>query len=230
MNDIITSEVKYGLKLNVKVHEKYLLWVAFITGMSIMAIETAALRLLTPYFGSSLLIWTNVIGAIMIALTIGYYWGGRIADKHTSERLLYILVLAAGSYMSLVPLLAKPIISVILKTITDHPLGIFYTSLLSILPLFVVPFIFLGMVTPYIIKLKSRQVALVGHIAGKVTACSTFGSTTGMFIPTLLAMPFWGTKKTLLFFALLLVVTAIIGLGKGTLKPKTVYTTDAPSA
>ncbi|MEM7055639.1 MAG: fused MFS/spermidine synthase [Bacteroidota bacterium] len=227
---MVASEAKCGLKPNVRVHEKYLLWVAFITGMSIMAIETAALRLLTPYFGSSLLTWTNVIGVIMIALTVGYYWGGRIADKHTSERLLYILVLAAGSYMLLVPLLAKPIISVILKTITDHPLSIFYTSLLSILPLFVIPFIFLGMVTPYVIKLKSRQVALVGHIAGRVAACSTFGSTTGIFIPILLAMPFWGTKKTILFFALLLIVTAIIGLGKETLKPQTMYTTDTPSA
>ena len=198
-------------------------------GMSVMTIEMTASRLLTPYFGSSLFIWTNIIGIIMIALTIGCYWGGRIADKYASERLLYIIILAAGSYVSLVPLLASPIISVMLRAITEHPLSVFYTSFLSILPLFVVPFMFLGMVTPYIIKLRSRQVASVGHIAGKVTACSTSGSIIGTFIPVFLTIPFLGTKKTILLFALLLITTAIIGLGKEALKSKAMHTADSVS-
>jgi len=193
---------------------------AFLVGMSVMGIEMAASRLLTPYFGSSLYIWTNIIGIIMIALTMGYYVGGRVADRYTSERPLYLIILAAGSYVLLVPLLARLVINFMLREITEHPLSIFYSSFLSIWPLFVIPFMFLGMVTPYIIKLKSRQVATVGHIAGQVAACSTFGSILGTFIPVFLAIPFLGTKKTIFFFGLLLIVTALIGLGKGALNSK----------
>ena len=201
-----------------QVATKYLLGVAFVVGMGIIAIEMAASRLLTPYFGSSLYIWTNIIGIIMIALTIGYYVGGRVADQYASERLLYCLILAAGVYISLVPFLARPIISAILPLITEHPLSVFYTSFLATLLLFVVPFIFLSMVTPCIIKLRLQRVALIGYTAGTVAAYATLGSILGTFLPTFLVLPFLGTSKTMLLFAGLLIATAMIGLIKGALK------------
>jgi MFS family permease len=179
-----------------------------------MSIEMAASRLLTPYFGNSLYIWTNIIGVIMLALTIGYAWGGKIADKYTSERLLYIIILIAGGYITLVPWLARTTISLMLNLVTENPLSMFYTSFLSSLPLFVVPFACLGMVSPYIIRLSSHRVNSIGYIAGKVAAYSTFGSIIGTFIPVFLTIPFLGTQKTIWLFACLLIATATLGLAK----------------
>lgn len=68
------------------IHTRFLCFVGFIVGMGIMSIEMAASRLLTPHFGNPLYVWTNIIGIIMLALTIGYACGGRIADKHANER------------------------------------------------------------------------------------------------------------------------------------------------
>ncbi len=174
----------------------------------------AASRLLTPYFGNSLYIWTNIIGIIMLALTIGYSWGGKVADRYASERLLYLIIFIAGAYVTLVPWLASPIIRLMLHLITEHPLSLFYTSFLATLPLFVIPFMCLGMISPYVIKLSSYQTTAIGHIAGKVSAYATCGSIIGTFIPVFLTIPFLGTKRTILVFGLLLILTAILGLSK----------------
>jgi len=214
MRDHTIKQAGNGFKKPATIQARFLLLVSFIVGMSVMSIEIAASRLLTPYFGSSLYIWTNIIGIIMLALTIGYYWGGQIADKYASERLLYFIIFLSGCYVTLVPWLAKPIISLTLHLITLHPLSLFYTSFLAILPLFVIPFVFLGMVSPYIIKLSLHQITHIGHLAGKVSAYATFGSITGTFIPVFFTIPFLGTKKTILLFALLLIATALVGLAK----------------
>jgi MFS family permease len=223
MSDPLSKQA-YATSQSPVIQPKFLLLVGFIVGISVMSIEMAASRLLTPYFGNSLYIWTNIIGVIMLALTIGYAWGGKIADKYASERLLYVIILIAGGYFTLVPWLARTTISLMLSLVTENPLSMFYISFLSILPLFVVPFVCLGMVSPYIIRLSSHQVTSIGHIAGRIAAYSTFGSIIGTFIPVFLTIPFLGTQKTIWLFAWLLIATALLGLGRiawsGQSKPK----------
>ncbi|MEN0015991.1 MAG: fused MFS/spermidine synthase [Bacteroidota bacterium] len=193
-------------------HKTYLLWTAFVVGMSVMAIEMAASRLLTPHFGSSLYIWTNIIGVIMLALTVGYYLGGQMADRYTSPRFLYLAILAAGTYLFAMAFLAEATIRATLGLVSEHPLSIFFVSLLSTLPLFVIPFIFLGMVTPYIIKLRWQQANSIGTDTGTAAACSTLGSIVGTFLPVFVSIPFLGTRRTIACFGTLLILTALLGL------------------
>jgi spermidine synthase len=190
----------------------YLLLTAFVAGMSVMAIEMAVSRLLAPYFGTSLFVWTNVLGLIMVALTIGYYIGGRIADKYASERLLYQLLLVTGIYLSLVPFLAMPITRLAIWGIDNYAIGTTAFALIMIIILLILPFIALGMVTPYIIRLQSQRVDALGNTAGKVYTWSNGGSIMGTFLPALLTIPLVGTHKTIIFFACLLMLVSILGL------------------
>jgi predicted MFS family arabinose efflux permease len=123
-----------------KINPRFLLLVGFLVGMSVMGIEMATSRLLTPYLGNSLYIWTNMIGIIMFSMTIGYAWGGKIADKYTSERLLYCIILLSALYTALTPGLTKFMLTSMLPWVTENPLSMFYISLLASLPLFVIPF------------------------------------------------------------------------------------------
>lgn len=106
----------------------YLLLVAFTCGMCIMAIELSASRLLAPYFGTSTFIWTNIIGIIMVALTIGYYAGGKLADlKPKKEKLLFVQMIAA-LYLIAVPFIVRPVVSLLFShagaVITFLPIAI----------------------------------------------------------------------------------------------------------
>ena len=197
-----------------KYTDKFLLATVFVSGMSIMAVEMSASRLLAPYFGTSLFVWTNIIGIIMIALSIGYYLGGKIADKYHSKPLFYKIIIGGGFFIALIPFISKPIMSVSVKAITQESLSLFYTSLISTIILFALPLILLGMVSPYAIRLASKEIKTVGNIAGSIYALSTVGSIIGTFIPALLTIPFIGTKKTIILFAFILVLFSIIGLSK----------------
>jgi len=192
--------------------KNYLLLTAFFAGMSVMAIEMSVSRLLAPYFGTSLFVWTNVLGLIMVGLTVGYYVGGKIADKYASERLLYKIVLVTGIYLAFVPLLAMPITRLALRSIDNYAAGTTVLALLMMILLLALPFIAFGIFTPYIIKLKSQQGNTIGHMAGKVFTWSNMGSIVGTFIPALLTIPVIGTHKTILFFACMLMLISILGL------------------
>jgi MFS family permease len=189
-----------------------------------MGIETAAFRLLTPYWGSSLYTWVILISIIMLCLSIGYYSGGYLADKYTSIRLLYYIILAAGVYFCLISYMATSILNPMLTFIRAYPLSFFLALSTVNLILLGLPFIFLGMATPYIIALNTiNRTEITGKVTGKVIACSTLGNIIGIFMPTFLSIPFWGTKKTILFFGLLLMAAATIGLIDSILKKATSY-------
>lgn len=193
--------------------QNYLLFAAFIAGMSVMAIEMAVSKLLAPYFGTSLFVWTNVLGFIMIALSIGYYVGGKLADKYTSERLLYQLLLCTGMYLSLVPLLSIPTTRLAMQGMDHYAIGQTAVALTGMILLLITPFVALGMVTPYVIRLQTQQVKSLGHTAGNVFTWSNGGSIVGSFVPALLTIPLIGTHKTIVLFACLLMLVGILGLG-----------------
>jgi len=105
-----------------------------------------------------------------------------------------------------------------LSWVATHSLSLFFISLIATLLLLGMPFILVGMITPYIIRLNSYQQEKLGRVTGKIAAYSTLGSILGTFIPIFLAIPFYGTTRTILYFGLLLIATAIIGLGNRILK------------
>jgi len=193
---------------------RLLLSTAFISGMSIMALEMSASRLLAPFFGTSLFVWTNIIGITMISLSIGYYFGGKIADGKPDSKPLFKVLLATSVFTVLIPFIAPAVMRVSQSAVKTGSTGVFYGSMLGTILLFAPPLTALGGVSPYVIRLTISEAASSGSVAGKVFAVSTVGSILGTFLPVLILIPVLGTKQTILIFGVCLIVLSLIGLGK----------------
>src|SRR5438105_6997604 len=189
-----------------------LILLVFVAGASSLAVELSASRLLAPYFGTSLFVWANLIGLILLYLTIGYYLGGRIADRYPRPEVLYTLTITAAFLISLIPFLSKPILQWSQSSFASYSVGVFYGSLISVILLFAVPMILLGCVSPVAIRLSVEQVIRSGRTAGQLYAISTAGSILGTFLPVLWLIPTIGTYRTFIVFALSLLFVSIIGL------------------
>ncbi len=193
-------------------NRRFLVAAVLIGGICSLGIELSASRLLAPYFGTSQLIWANVIGLTLIYLTAGYTLGGRLADRYPDERMLARIMLVAGLFTAIIPLVARPILSWSTSAFITGAAGVFFGSLFGVLILFSVPIILLGMVSPFAVRLSVRDVATAGRTAGSLAALSTFGSIIGTFLPVLLLIPWLGTSKTFYCFALALVVVGALGM------------------
>ena len=183
----------------------------FLCGIALMGVETAANRLLAPYFSSSQVVWTIIIGAILIAMAIGNYLGGRLADKVKDVTLLYTLMLAAGAYICLIPFVGRYIIAgitAIFALIVNSGLIIWSTIFVCII-LFMPPLVILGMVTPSLIKYTMGKEAS-GKIVGILESLNTVGSIIGTFIPIFITIPTMGTSYTFALFGGLICLISII--------------------
>src|SRR5215472_3661217 len=184
----------------------------FVAGACSLAVELSASRLLAPYFGTSLFVWANLIGLILLYLTIGYYLGGRIADRYPRPEVLYTLTIIAAFLISLIPFLSKPILQWSQSSFATYSVGVFYGSLLSVILLFAVPMILLGCVSPFAIRLRIQRLGKSGRTAGQLYAISTAGSILGTFLPVLYLIPTIGTYRTFLTIAISLLLVSIAGL------------------
>jgi len=189
-----------------------LLPLAFIGGLTSLGIEFAASRLLAPFFGQSLFIWGTLIGLILIYLTIGYYAGGRLADRYPDTRLLYQLTAAAALATALIPVISRPILSLAQTGFAQLSVGLVLGSLASVIVLFAVPVILLGMVSPFVIRLRIQRLETAGNAAGAVYALSTLGSILGTFLPVFWFIPTFGTRPTIIGLALVLGLISAAGL------------------
>ena len=190
----------------------YLYIIAFVSGMTTLAIELSASRLLGSVFGNSNLVWANVIGLMLLYLTAGYFLGGRIADRYPRETVLLKLILWAAALSGLIPLIARPIISRAAQAVFGAEAALALGSFFAILVLFSVPVTLLGTVSPFVIRLALRDIAASGKVAGHVYAISTLGSLFGAFLPVLVTIPQIGTTSTFLLFAGLLFAVAFVAL------------------
>lgn len=189
----------------------FLLAAVFIGGISSLGIELTMSRLLQPFFGSSQLIWANVIGLTLIFLTIGYRLGGRLADRRPDPNLLGLILLIAGLVTAPIPLIARPILAASATAFTSYSIGVFFGSFFGVILLMAVPTILLGMVSPFAIRLSVDDVQTAGNTAGSLYALSTLGSIVGTFLPVLVLIPTIGTSLTFYCFALSLVVLGALG-------------------
>jgi spermidine synthase len=191
---------------------RLLLPLAFTGGLASLGIEFAAARLLAPFFGQSLFIWGTLIGLILIYLTIGYYVGGRLADRRPDAHLLFQITAAAALLTAAIPLVSRPILSVAQTGFAQLSVGLVLGSLISVIVLFAAPVILLGMVSPFVIRLRIRQLETAGNAAGAVYALSTLGSILGTFLPVFWLIPTYGTRPTIFILALLLGAISTAGL------------------
>jgi spermidine synthase len=189
-----------------------LLTLVFVSGMSSMALEMCASRLLAPYFGTSLFVWANLIGLILIYLSAGYFVGGRLADRFPSRRLLCTLTAVAALWVGLIPFISRPVLDWSVSGLDTENASVFYGSLLAVILLFALPVTLLGVVSPFAIRLSVSRVGSAGRSAGGLYALSTAGSIVGTFLPVLLLIPNWGVRRTLLAVCGTLLAASLWGM------------------
>jgi len=185
--------------------------VAFCVGAASLGAEIAAARLLAPYFGASTIIWANTIATVLVALSVGYAVGGRLADRRADMRGLCVIVLGAAVLLAIVPFVSDPFLNEAVKALGALSVGGFFGSLAAVLVLVAVPVLLLGMVAPYANRLAVGRVADTGTVTGRLYAISTAGSLAGTFLAALLLIPLIGTHRTFLVFAVMLAAAAALG-------------------
>ncbi len=185
------------------------LFAAFMGGLVSLALELAAARLLAPAFGTTEVVWTAIIGLILLYLSAGYVIGGRWADRSPHAATLYTIIAAAGLTIAVIPLLARPILRVAVRGMLAWNIGLIAGPFIFVLILFVVPVTLLACISPFVIRLSMRDVAASGATAGRIYAVSTLGSFIGTFLPNMVLIPTLGTRRTFLTLAL---VTLLMGL------------------
>ena len=191
---------------------RVLLPLVFISGMASLGVEFGAARLLAPYFGTSLYVWGVLIGLILIYLSAGYVIGGRLADRHPHDEVLYQITAWAGLWIGVIPLVSYPILLISQQGFKELSVGLVAGTLLAVVLLFAAPVVLLGCVSPFAIRLLLRDVETGGNTAGRVYALSTAGSILGTFLPVFWFIPSYGTRPTLEGFGLALVGISIAGL------------------
>ena len=185
----------------------------FGAGIGALATEITASRLLAPYFGSSTIVWANLIGIVLAALALGYWLGGRIADRRPEPALLGYIVLAAAVCVAAIPFVAKPFLDLTVEGLDEASAGAVIGSFFAVLLLCAPPVVLLGMVSPFAIRLSVASIATAGTVAGRLYALSTAGSLLGTFLPALVLIPAVGTQRTFLVTAALLAGSACFLLG-----------------
>ena len=190
----------------------YLYLTEFFAGMSVMAAELGASRLLAPYFSSSQIVWTIIIGTIMIAMALGNIWGGRTADRNPDPDRLYRRLLIAAVWIAAIPLVGKYIIlgisALLIFTVSSNFLII--AAFATCMIIFVFPLFLLGTVTPSLVKYTVDNLSENGKIVGTLGAFNTIGSIIGTFLPTFVTIPAVGTAVTFLIFSGILLLLALL--------------------
>ena len=207
MNDS-ASPIQYRILTK----KSYLYLTEFFAGMSVMAAELGASRLLAPYFSSSQIVWTIIIGTIMIAMALGNVWGGRAADRDPNPDKLYGRLLLAAVWIAAIPFLGKFVIIVIsaLLVVTVNTNFLIWAAFLSCMIVFVYPLFLLGTVTPSLVKFAVGSLDDSGKTVGTLGAANTIGSIIGTFIPTFVSIPAVGTAATFVIFAGILLLLGMV--------------------
>ncbi|MCA1657225.1 MAG: fused MFS/spermidine synthase, partial [Actinobacteria bacterium] len=197
-----------------RIPEPPLALVVFAVGFSILGAEIAAARLLAPYFGASTIVWANTIGMVLVALSVGYWYGGKLADRDPTRSGLYRVVLLSGVLLAAVPFVAGPLLGPAVDALDSISAGAFVGSLLAVTVLVALPILVSGAVAPYALRLAVADVAEAGTVSGRLYAISTVGSLLGTFSSALLFIPLIGTRRTFIVYGLTLVVLAAVGLAR----------------
>lgn len=205
--------IVYKMQNKIILQKKWYLYLTeFFSGMAVMAVELGASRLLAPYFSSSQIVWTIIIGTIMIAMALGNVYGGRSADKTPNPDKLYERICIAAIWIAAIPVVGKFLIlgisAVLIFSINQNYL--IWAAFAACMVIFVFPLFLLGTVTPSLVKYSTDSLEDNGKIVGTLGAANTIGSILGTFLPTFVTIPSVGTSITFLIFAGILLVLAMI--------------------
>lgn len=177
--------------------------VVFICGSVVMILELVGSRIVAPFLGTSLHVWTSLIGVILASLSLGYWWGGRQADRHPTYRRFGWLIAASGCYVGLVGIASQAFLGFLSLHVTDIRWG----ALLAALILFAPASVLLGTVSPFAVRLKMQTLAESGATVGRLYAISTIGSIVGTFFAGFFLISFLGSVRIILLLAVILAAT-----------------------
>ena len=172
--------------------------VAFLVGGATLSTEICASRLLAPYFGASTFVWANIIGLTLAYLALGYWLGGRLADRRPDARVLGLILIVAAAALAVTPFAARPFLRWALHGFDVVSVGAVAGSFFAALALFLVPVTALGAAAPFLVRLALSSVEEAGKVAGRLYALSTAGSLVGTFLAALVLIPWLGTQRTLI--------------------------------
>jgi spermidine synthase len=180
----------------------------FVAGAAVMSLEIMGSRLLAPVFGDSIFVWGSLIGIVMASLALGYFTGGKLADRHPSHQSFSTIILIAGIFIVLIPISSPTI----LELVFISGIGERYGPLLATTLLLAGPTTLLGMISPYSIKLVTQSLYQVGGISGSLYSISTGGSIFGTFFTVFFLVPTFGVRSIIFSLGIILVIISIIGL------------------
>ena len=182
--------------------------IVFICGAVVMSFEILGSRVLAPNFGSSVFVWGSLISVFLAGLSAGYYLGGRISDINPSSRKLGLMIMAPGVLLLTFPLYSGPISDWIFM----KDLGVRLSPMLASTLLFLVPSVFLGIVSPYTAKLLICSLHTSGKTIGTLYALSTFGSIIGTLVTSFYLITVAGVNALIMGQGALLIASASTSL------------------
>lgn len=188
--------------------------VVFFSGLSSLAVEFSASRLLGNFFGTSNLVWASIIGLILIYLTLGYFIGGAWSDRSPRIKTLLTILAWAAFFIGLIPLISRPILKFTSQAFEQLDFGVLAGSFVAVMILFSIPVTLLGTASPFAIRLAIEDTKDAGKTSGKIYAISTLGSFIGTFLPVLILIPTIGTYRTFLAISGLLLLVVLVSLWK----------------
>ena len=177
---------------------------SFVCGAMVMVVEMAGSRLLAPWMGSSLIVWTSLIGIILACLSVGYWLGGKLADITPKTASLSIIILAAAVSVAILGISANPV----LLFISDSISNLYLSSVVAAIILFSIPSILLGMVSPMIVRIALDSSSHIGATVGRFSALSCIGSILGTFLGGFVLISLFSTGTILMLTAAILAVTS----------------------
>jgi spermidine synthase len=189
-----------------------LFFTVFMGGMTTLALEFTISRILQTVYGTSNLVWANVIGLVLLFLTLGYFIGGRLADKRPEPKLFYGLICSAAISGIFFILLTSALLRTAASAMASLNVGALAGSLVGVIFALAVPITLLGCISPFAIRLGVRDVAEAGRVSGQIYAVSTLGSLLGTYLPTLFILPLAGSRLTAVGFGLVLLLVGLGGL------------------
>lgn len=180
--------------------------IVFLVGATVMILELVGSRILAPYVGTSIFVWTSLIGIILGSLSLGYWWGGKISDKNPNYKTFSLLIFLGGVFIALDTILKTVLFAALYDRVSD----IRIESIIAAFVLFSPPSVLLGMISPYAVRLKIKDLANSGATVGNLYAISTIGSIVGTFLAGFFLISYFSNTKLLLILSLTLLFTSLL--------------------
>ncbi|MDQ3064763.1 MAG: fused MFS/spermidine synthase [bacterium] len=190
--------------------------IALLTGATVMMLEIVGARLIAPYFGTSIYVWTAMIGVILGALSIGFWYGGKLADRDDSKNDMTLIIIIAAALI----FLATIVQDFVLESLANQRFDLRVSSFLAASILFAPPSLLIGMVSPHLAKIRITSLETTGATIGRLEAAGAIGSIIGTFLSGYVLLSFFGARTLSLLLVVVLVITSLLANRRRLLWPR----------